>query len=356
MIFKKFAAKFPCTPRVLTCQAVTWPVIETIIHTNALVYTVAISPDGSRIVSNSNDYTIQVWDAATGKPLGTPLLGHTCYVLSVAILLDGSRIVSSSLDKTIRVWDAGTGKPLGGPLLGHTDHVWSVAISPDGRRIVSGSDDKTIRVWDAETGEPLGAPLQEHTDNVNSVAISPDGSRIVSGSDDKTIRVWDTETGKPLGAPLLGHTALIRSVAISPDGSRIVSGSDDTTIRVWDVSAFLDPFQTFVTPAICFSSNPTHALRDTPGTFHSSVRTRGKVRSRLVEILTRGPEGWMVGPTGWMVGPRGCLLLWVPPYFPHVHAPSSILTIPDALQLDLSCFAHGTSWYKCREQKVPSSS
>jgi len=240
--------------------------------------------------------------------------------------------VSGSHDKTIRMWDAETGKPLGAPLQRRTQCVWSVAISLDGTRIVSGSEDKTIQMWDAETGEALGAPLQGHTAGVLSVAILPDGTRIVSGSDDKTIRMWDAETGKSLGAPLQGHIALVRSVAISHDGTRIVSGSDDGTIRVWHVESFTHP-----QPIVCLSSNPTHALCSTsfvPDSYISSLDT-----SDLIPTEER-----------WIVGPEGRLLLWIPSYFPSImYAPGNTLVIPDALQLDLSHFSHGTSWQMCRK-------
>jgi AAA-like domain/WD domain, G-beta repeat len=119
------------------------------------------------------------------------LQGHSAWVRSVAFSPDGRRIVSGSDDTTLRVWDAASGKPIGAPLQGHSYSVRSVAFSPDGRRIVSGSVDKTLRVWDAASGKPIGAPLQGHSYPVRSVAFSPDGRRIVSGSDDTTLRVWD---------------------------------------------------------------------------------------------------------------------------------------------------------------------
>src|ERR1700716_2600415 len=83
------------------------------------------------------------------------LTGHTGMLNSVAVTPDGTRIVSGSWDRTIRVWDLATGAPLGEALTGHTHRVSSVAVTPDGTRIVSGSYDGTVRVWDLATGERL---------------------------------------------------------------------------------------------------------------------------------------------------------------------------------------------------------
>jgi WD40 repeat protein len=421
-MFRKFAATFPCTPRIVAGHVENWPQIEKVLHTNDAVHSVAMSPDRKRIacglddgtiqvwdmetgeelcaplqghtesitsvafspdgyliVSGSDDTTVRLWDAKTGEALGSPLRGHTACVRSVVISPDGRRIVSGSEDKTIRVWDMETGKVFGAPLYGHTDAVCSVAISPDRNHIISGSHDKTIRLWDAKTREAYGVPLQEHTDCIRSIAISSDGHHIVSGSDDKVNRVWDIETGKALdalqghtagvrsvaispngkyivsgsddttiqvwdvtcrvlGAPLRGHTANVLSVAISPDGQSIISGSDDRTIRVWDL-AFLDGEQPEA-PAIYFSSNPTHALRS------------------ATSFLQGSKTPTLFGQTkdGWVVGPEGRLLLWIPPYFhPVMYAPGSSLVIPNDT-LDLSYFAHGTSWHKCRDPKAVLSS
>ena len=82
-----------------------------------------------------------------------PLEGHTSGVSSVSFSPDGSRIVSGSDDKSVRVWDASSGECVLGPLEGHTSGVTSVSFSPDGSRIVSGSEDKSVRVWDASSGE-----------------------------------------------------------------------------------------------------------------------------------------------------------------------------------------------------------
>ena len=116
-------------------------------------------------------------------------------VNSVAYSPDGRRIVSGSVDNSLRLWDAASGKPIGPPLQGHTNSVSSVAFSPDGRRIVSGSWVNSLRLWDAASGKPIGPPLQGHTNSVMSVAFSPDGRRIVSGSRDNSLRLWDAASG-----------------------------------------------------------------------------------------------------------------------------------------------------------------
>jgi WD40 repeat protein len=206
-----------------------------LLHSNG-VNSAAFSADGTRIVSASNDATVRQWDAATGQPIGKPLVGHESGVLSAAFSPDGTRIVSASMDKTLRLWDAATGKPIGMPLEGHGDAVTSAAFSPDGTRIVSTSIDKTLRLWDAATGQPIGEALIGHGDAVLSAAFSPDGTRIVSASMDRTLRLWDAATGKPLRGPLIGHDGGVESVAFSPDGTRIVSASDDMTLRLWNAT------------------------------------------------------------------------------------------------------------------------
>jgi WD40 repeat protein len=195
------------------------------------VNSVAVSPDGRRIVSGSSDNTVAVWDLETGSRLLT-LAGHQDRVYSVAVSPDGRRIVSGSDDQTAAVWDLETGARLH-TLSGHEGPVSSVAVSPDGRRIVSGSWDKTAAVWDLETGSRL-LTLAGHQDGVTSVAVSSDGRRIVSGSSDNTLAVWGLETGSRRHT-LAGHQGWVSSVAVSPDGRRIVSGSADDTVAVWDL-------------------------------------------------------------------------------------------------------------------------
>ena len=122
--------------------------------------------------------------------------------MSASFSPDGSRIVTASDDKTAKVWDANTGAELFS-LKGHTGPVHSASFSPDGSRILTAAYHFSaetlsmltdVKVWDARTSGEL-VTLRGHSDLVGSASFSPDGSRVVTGSCDKTAKVWDAKTG-----------------------------------------------------------------------------------------------------------------------------------------------------------------
>ncbi|MCK1389025.1 hypothetical protein IVB31_32745 [Bradyrhizobium sp. 21] len=58
------------------------------------------------------------------------------------VLTRRSKIVSDSFDTTLRLWETSTGHLR--TFAGHSDAAIALASSPDGRRIVSGSYDGTL--------------------------------------------------------------------------------------------------------------------------------------------------------------------------------------------------------------------
>ncbi|CAH1778095.1 unnamed protein product [Owenia fusiformis] len=178
---------------------------------------------GNRIVSGSDDNTLKVWSALTGKCLRT-LVGHTGGVWSSQ--MQGNVIISGSTDRTLKVWNADTGQCTH-TLYGHTSTVRCMHLFEN--IVVSGSRDATLRMWNIDSGQCLHV-LMGHVAAVRCVQY--DGRRVVSGAYDYMVKIWDPDTETCLHT-LQGHTNRVYSLQF--DGAHIVSGSLDTSIRVWDV-------------------------------------------------------------------------------------------------------------------------
>jgi WD40 repeat protein/serine/threonine protein kinase len=165
-----------------------------------------------------------------------PPLRHEAPVFSAAISSDGERIASASQDGVIKIWNGSSGRELVS-FHAHEDHVRTVAYSPDGQFLASGSWDRTVRVWDVRTDQPLLAWEGHANGRVDSVAFSPDGQLLASGSGEPKefgeLKIWDASTGRPIWARQ-GHENRVTRVSFSPDGRYLASGSSDRTVKVWD--------------------------------------------------------------------------------------------------------------------------
>ena len=191
---------------------------------DAAVLCLAISPDGTKLVTGCSDAS-HVWDLRIGNEL-TATLKNNGSIHHVAITPDGKKFITGNWNKIglAQVWDLATGQPTAPPVR-HKGGIESLTISPDGTKAISGSADGEIRVWNIQSGQDLIRPLK-HTGYVFSLAVSRDGKRLFSASSDGSSRVWDLATGEPLAQ--LFWRAAIRG--FSSDGTRIVTDSG-----IWDI-------------------------------------------------------------------------------------------------------------------------
>ena len=205
--------------------------------TGDTVTAVCVTPDGSHIVSGSEDKAVRVWEFTTGREV-LKLTGHTGWVTSVCVTPSGQQIVSGSVDRSVRIWDVASGSEVQ-RLLGHTDRVTAVCVTRDGRRVVSGSYDQSVRMWDRETGREIVLIVAPTLGAVMALSLTPDGHHLVSGSRDKIVRIWslpatESEALSQQLRVIEGHTSVVTAVTVTPDGRHIVSGSQDHTVRMWD--------------------------------------------------------------------------------------------------------------------------
>jgi WD40 repeat protein len=177
----------------------------------------------------------QMWEAATGKPLDTPLaesMKRVSNLESAVFSPDGRRLLTLFKNGAAQVWDTTTGKPLTGSI-GRDAPIFSGIFSPDGKQVLTTSlGTSEAQVWDAASGKPLGEPIR-HGGGIITGVFSPEGRRVLTASLDGTAQVWDAVTGKPLGQPMK-HANRVNSAIFSPDGQHVLTASDDGTVRIWD--------------------------------------------------------------------------------------------------------------------------
>jgi WD40 repeat protein len=140
------------------------------------------SADGSMLVVAMADKTLErrsarLWNVRTGKPAAPPLV-HDDGVLHAAFSPDGTRVVTSSEDFSAAIWNARTGEPLG-PRLRHGDKVRSAQFATVHDWVVTASDDASAMVWDASTGEPLTMPLM-HERRVMAAVFTDNDSALIT--------------------------------------------------------------------------------------------------------------------------------------------------------------------------------
>lgn len=192
------------------------------------------SPDGRHIVTTSvMDMSLQIWDAGSGRLLSR-LKGHRNLIVGAELSPDGSRIVSNSFDSTARVWETQTGKLLFTIRIGNKI-LNTACFSADGQRILTAGGDNTAALWDATNGKKLQV-FSGHRANVIAARFSPDNQKVVSISEDTTAIIWETATGKCLHI-LRGHTRAINTVRFSPDGQKLVTASSDSSAIEWEVAS-----------------------------------------------------------------------------------------------------------------------
>ncbi|NUR83276.1 MAG: protein kinase [Nonomuraea sp.] len=203
-------------------------------HTDQVV---TLDFSGHLMAGGSADGTARDWDAATGRPAGPPVTGHTGQVDAVSLNPAGTLLATT--DATlVRLWNPRTGQPVGEPLPAPEGRRTAVTFSPDGRLLATADPDRKIRLWDA-TGRPSGEPLSgEHTRDLTDLAFSPDGKLLASGSEDGSVVLWDVATRRRHGFPLLGHAAaMVSTVRFSPDGRTLATADSAGRTLLWDLTA-----------------------------------------------------------------------------------------------------------------------
>jgi sugar lactone lactonase YvrE len=132
-------------------------------------------------------------------------------VNSVAFSPDGSRVLTASDDGSARIWSLHGHTPV--QVLRHLGPVHTAAFSPDGALVVTASEDGTARIWRTSSGVLLRTTHEAGP--VTTASFSPDGTLIVT-TGDRGAQLWRAATGTMLHA--LRHPGPVVGASFSHDG------------------------------------------------------------------------------------------------------------------------------------------
>jgi WD40 repeat protein len=173
-------------------------------------------PDGRRVISCEDQWTVGLWDLETGKRLGVPgELGKARDITYHSLLPDGVTLLTYCTEgDELPLWDFNTGKHLGS-LTPTAFGINPCALAKDGGTFVVGHTGQ-LWVYDVPS-RGLRHKLKARS-NVSELAFHPGGRLVASAStDDYLITLWDATAGKKL-TQFDWNSGYPGALAFSPDG------------------------------------------------------------------------------------------------------------------------------------------
>ncbi|KAH3763819.1 U5 small nuclear ribonucleoprotein 40 kDa protein [Pelomyxa schiedti] len=148
------------------------------------VTSVAFGEEHHQVFTGCLDNEIRMWDLRALDSRGEVCLalkGHEDTVTGIAVSPDGSYVLSNSMDNTVR-----------GVQHNFEKNLLRCSWSPDGQRIAAGSADRFVWIWDTTTRNAL-YKLPGHVGSVNDVQFHPLEPIIGSCSSDKNIYLGEVK-------------------------------------------------------------------------------------------------------------------------------------------------------------------
>ncbi len=208
----------------------------------SVVTSAVFSADGRRLVVTDESGLVRTIDAATLRPIGTPVhVGSNacCVALAAgdqaAVVFSDPAVAKRSLGPSSHSqWnlvDLRSGRLVSSRALGMD--ALAADASPDGQTVAVTGAGGEMWLLDSKTGKPVSTPPRGDGADNTWVAHSSDGAQVVTGAVDGTIRLWDGASGVLLGTVRLPeNTPLVATFLYG--GQDLLIASNAGGVYLWN--------------------------------------------------------------------------------------------------------------------------
>lgn len=261
---------------------------------DADVKELAFTPDGTRLLAATDDGSVAVWDGHAPEVTVTTV-AEDQPVNRLAVSPDGTTVVTGALDlnaetldsATVRIWRLDGSTLVEQGRFDNMPYGYGLSFTPDGSRLVIGGANKLV-ILPLNGGETVTADFRD--DSTRSLAVSPDGATVAVGLFSGPVRLIDAQTGEVTGDDLRVATR-VSDMAFEEDGEVLVTVSEDGSLIMWDVASrtrFADRPLT----AVKRSAVGTGQLTTSLGVARDLAVTASKADGRLA-IWSLNPDDWI---------------------------------------------------------------
>lgn len=224
-------------PAVIPVPVASTPATAQAAHTGG-VLSLAISNDGSTLLSGGGDRTIKVWKTSQGELQWVRTLNVSAAFRGIAISPDGNSAAAACVDRSVRTFDVRDGRLLK-TLAGHVGPVEAVAFSPDGVFLAAGAREDVsvlargeVRLWHVASGN-LKQKLPDLQSGNTGLVFSRNGV-LATLSGRFYVDLWKIEGGSyDYDRSFLERWGRMEDVSFSPDGQLVVVANEDGSLRLW---------------------------------------------------------------------------------------------------------------------------
>lgn len=184
---------------------------------NAPIWTVAFSPDGTKVLAGYGDGTVHSWTLPLGG-VQIALPESAEHVQHLAVSPDGSLMATVDGFKFVTLWNLPEGTLHAAIPIDASSVVTSVGFVSGGRQILAGESGGRVHILNTSNGKEVGG-WQAVDGPMDPLLISGNGE-LVATSSQRCVRIWNVESRQ--GCHEFTFERGIHSLCFSPDRANLL--------------------------------------------------------------------------------------------------------------------------------------